>query len=134
MSSLSLEIEDSSGHALTDKTYHILRDFLQQDSRLTIEDAAQAVLTLLPENAPLSTEVWEIGEICIELAKQVPYYHPSQLKLAELFEKLGKSTKFGSRHASKATTYPRASAIHKHRLPLKIRRVQIQVTILDTSV
>ncbi|KAI9837081.1 MAG: hypothetical protein M1819_000730 [Sarea resinae] len=95
MSSLDLKLEDPPGHALTDKTFRLLRDFLQPDTVLTMESTAESILELLPENAPLSTDIWSFGETCIELAEQIPYYHPSQLKLAALFEHLGQSAKLG---------------------------------------
>ncbi|KAI9860061.1 MAG: hypothetical protein M1813_006409 [Trichoglossum hirsutum] len=77
----------------TDKIFIILRDFLQPDAALSLESTAKSILDLLPEEAPLSTEVWSFGELCFELAEQIPYYHPSQIKFARLLEYLGRSTK-----------------------------------------
>lgn len=94
MSALSLRIEGPDD-PLAYQTLHILQDFLQPSSRLTIKDTAHSILALLPKNAPYSTEIWSFGETCIEIAEQIPYDHPSQLKLAALFEELGKSSKFG---------------------------------------
>jgi len=103
MSALSLRIEDPDA-PLANKTHRILQNFLQPSSRLTIRDTAQSILALLPKNASGSTEVWNFGEICIEIAEQIPYYHPSQIKLAAVFEGLGKSSKFGSPQSSEVFT------------------------------
>lgn len=60
----------------------ILRDFLQPDTKLSLQEAAKAILVLIPANASGYAEVCSFGEICVELAEQIPYHHPSQLKLA----------------------------------------------------
>ncbi|KAI9762428.1 MAG: hypothetical protein M4579_000404 [Chaenotheca gracillima] len=96
MSSLDLQLEGLGDCTITDKTFAILRDFLQPDTALTLEGVAQSILDLLPEKAPHSTDVWLFGEVCIELAEQIPYGHPSQIKLTALLEHLGKFAKFTS--------------------------------------
>ncbi len=103
MSALSLRIEDPDD-LLANQTHRILQDFLQPSSRLTIKDTAHSILAFLPKNASGSTEVWDFGETCIEIVEQIPYYHPSQIKLAALFEELGKSSKFGSLQSSEVLT------------------------------
>ncbi|KAL1872447.1 hypothetical protein VTK73DRAFT_1525 [Phialemonium thermophilum] len=75
------------------KIFAILSDFLQPYSQMTISSAATAVLDLLPSNAPLSTEVWVTGELVLELAEQIPYNHPSQVKLAKMMEQMRWSSK-----------------------------------------
>jgi hypothetical protein len=84
-----------------DKVFVILRDLLQPDTTLSLESAAESVLALLPENAPLSTEIWSFGEVCFELSEQIPYHHPSQLKLARFLEYIGRSTKVNDKMTSK---------------------------------
>lgn len=103
MSALSFKIEDPDD-VLINKIFQILQDFLQPSSRLTVEDAARSILALLPDKAPVSTEVWVFGETCLEIAEQVPYHHPSQIKFAALFRELGKSSKFGSLQSSEVCT------------------------------
>ncbi len=103
MSALSLKIEDPDD-PLANKTHRILQGFLQPSSRLTIKDTAHSLLALLPKNASDSTEIWNFGEICIEIAEQIPYYHASQIKLTALFEELAKSSKFGLLHSSEVFT------------------------------
>lgn len=94
MSSLDLELEVPT-ESLAHKTFHILHDFLQPDTASTLETTAQSILDLLPENAPYGHEVWILGETCIEIAEQIPYHHPSQLKLAALLDYIGMSPKLG---------------------------------------
>jgi len=101
MYSLNLKMEDPPGDAIPDKTFALLRDFLEPHSTVTLEFTARSIEDLLPGKAPLSTEIWDFGESCIEVAEQIPYYHTSQLKLAGLLEYLASSPKLGQSHASK---------------------------------
>ena len=94
MSSLDLKIEIPTD-ALTYKFFCILRDYLQPDTTLTLHSTALSVLELLPNDDPQSIEVAFFGETCVELAEQIPYHHPSQIKLAGLLESIGDSEKFG---------------------------------------
>lgn len=95
MSSLDLKMVVPTSDIMH-KVFKILRVFLQPNTVVTQQSAANSILDLLPDKAPESTEVWEFGELCIELAEQIPYHHPSQLKLVGLLHYLGMSTKFGS--------------------------------------
>lgn len=76
-----------------EKVFVILRDFLQPDTTLSLVSAMESITEILPEGAPESTEVWSFGTICLDLAEQIPYHHPSHQKLARLLEYLGESTK-----------------------------------------
>lgn len=69
-----------------------LNEFLQPNSDVSLETAAESILKLLPE-APYSNEVAEFGRIVIELARQIPYHHPAHVKLAALMEEVTMSTK-----------------------------------------
>lgn len=75
------------------KVFLILRDFLQPDTTKSLESTIQSILDLLPKNAPMSSEVWCVGQVCLELAEQIPYHHPSQIKLARVVEELSRSAK-----------------------------------------
>ena len=101
MYSLELKMEEPSGDPSLDKTFALLRDFLQPESILTLEFTARSIEDLLPEKAPLSTEIWIFGETCVDIAEQIPYHHPSHLKLAALLEYLANSPKLGQVHTSK---------------------------------
>lgn len=72
----------------------ILRDFLQPDTKLSLQEAANSLLVLIPANASNNAEVCSFGGICMELAEQIPYHHPSQLKLSQLLHYLSRSPKF----------------------------------------
>lgn len=72
----------------------ILRDFLQPDTKMSLKEVAKSLLVLIPPNASEHAEVCSFGEICVELAEQIPYHHPSQLKLTQLLHYLSMSTKF----------------------------------------
>lgn len=72
----------------------ILRDFLQPDTKLSVQEAAESLLVLIPANASNNAEVCSFGGICVELAEQIPYHHPSQLKLVQLLHYLSRSPKF----------------------------------------
>lgn len=72
----------------------ILRDFLQPETKLSLQEVAKSILVLIPANAAGNAEVFSFGEICVELAEQIPFDHPSQLKLAQLLHHLSMSPKF----------------------------------------
>ncbi|KAK2760866.1 hypothetical protein FQN54_002106 [Arachnomyces sp. PD_36] len=75
------------------KVFLILKDFLQPDTNLPLHYVVDTIAGLFPRNAALSTEVWSFGVVCLELAQQIPYQHPSQQKLVRLLEHLAKSEK-----------------------------------------
>ncbi|KAF7594723.1 hypothetical protein BBP40_008430 [Aspergillus hancockii] len=75
------------------KVFRILDDFLQPDTETSLEVAVKAILEFIPD-APLSDEVALVGDIVLELAQQIPYHHPSQVKLARVMEGLTTSPKF----------------------------------------
>ena len=94
MSSLDLKMDVPTA-SFCENLFPILLGCLQPDTAMTLKSTANSILDLLPEKDPNSTDVWSFGELCIELAEQIPYHHSSQLKLAGLLECLGKSTKLG---------------------------------------
>lgn len=77
----------------------ILRDFLQPDAELSLQEAAKSLLVLIPPNASGHAEVCSFGGICVELAEQIPYHHVSQLKLAQLLHYLSVSPKFKHKYS-----------------------------------
>jgi len=80
------------------KVAAILRDFLQPDTKVAPKEAATSLLVLIPKNAAEHAEVCSFGEICVELAEQIPYHHPSQLKFTQLLYHLSVSPKFISKY------------------------------------
>lgn len=77
----------------------ILCDFLQPDTKLSHNEVLRSILALIPENGAGSAEVASFSGICVELAEQIPYHHPSQLKFAQLLSTLGRSPKFTSEYS-----------------------------------
>ena len=126
MSSLHLRLGDDEDPfapgSYETKSFAILQDCLQPDTRLSQESTANSILDLLPENEPYPGNVWDFGGLCIELAEQIPYYHPSQLKLAELLRYIGMSTKLG-KVTELEVEIPQMIRDPKCRLPITIRRV-----------
>ena len=100
---LVLKMEAPPGDPIPDKIFSLLREFLQPQSRRTLESVARLIIETLPDKAPQSREVWAFGESCIEIAEQIPYSHPSQLKLAGLIEYLANSVKLGQVYPSMAS-------------------------------
>lgn len=107
MSSLKFELEDPTGEVIPTKTFNLLREYLQPNSTPTKVSTAQSILDLLPQSAPLSNEVWLFGETVLELAEQIPYHHPSHLKLVLLLDHLGTSTKLNSANSGQYIRYQR---------------------------
>ncbi|GIJ91228.1 hypothetical protein Asppvi_010193 [Aspergillus pseudoviridinutans] len=77
-----------------EKVFQILNDYFHPDTKTPLDSAVHSILALLPEKEPLSTEVWDVGVVVLQLAEQIPYHHPSQIKLARLMEELTRSPKF----------------------------------------
>ncbi|KAH8907660.1 hypothetical protein BR93DRAFT_926681 [Coniochaeta sp. PMI_546] len=71
------------------KDYRIMDDFLQPDSVMCLEAAANSLLDLIPEHYG-SSGVVGIITLC---ANVIPWYHTSHLKLAYLSERLRWSPK-----------------------------------------
>ena len=66
------------------RVFRILRKVLQPESTITAEDAAGALASLLPPIASTSDgsdELSSIMEVFLEIAWQIPYNHPSMIKL-----------------------------------------------------
>jgi hypothetical protein len=97
-----------------EKVFEILNDYLQPDTTSSLHSAVHSILALLPENAPLSTEVWNVGEVVLHLAKQIPYHHPSQIKLARIMEELTCSPKFASGLSEKVSSACRKLLSNNH--------------------
>ena len=68
--------------AFATKMLHILQDFLRPraEKSATLKATAQAVLKALPDVPPHAGEIYKFGSVCQEVAEQIPYHHPAQLK------------------------------------------------------
>lgn len=84
-----------------DQVFVILREFLQPDTAIPLKSTAYCILALLPEEDPLSLVVASSGELCLELAEQIPYHHLSQVKFARLLEFISRSTNVTDKYSKK---------------------------------
>lgn len=92
------------------KIFLILEDYLQPNSKTSLESAVQSILTLIPENASMSNEVYRVGQVFLELAEQIPYHHPSQIKLVRAVEELSRSAKFTNPPDDRVRLHPHLHA------------------------
>lgn len=59
----------------------VLRDFLQPDSTISSVDAAERVINVFPYKY---ADLRQLISVYFEIAEQIPYHHPSHLKLVTL--------------------------------------------------
>ena len=136
MSSLNLYMQDEKDSFPIDdyslKTFPILRDYLEPGTHLTLESTASSILNLLPEFGPYPrTEESSFSGLCIEMGEQIPYHHPSQLKLVELLAYIGMSEKLGE--MAHLIEVPRIVRYAKCRSPVTFRRVRNLANFIATS-
>ena len=81
---LDLQLEEPGDDTLSDQVFDIVRNTLQPDFELPLENAVQKIGALLPESKPYSSEVGTFLETCYEVADQIPHSHPSMTKLVTL--------------------------------------------------
>ena len=79
------------------RVFDILREFLQPDSKTSPRDAALKISSLLPQQQHIkydnSPELFSLWQLCIEIVWQIPYNHPSMVKLVRLIEQLNDCSK-----------------------------------------
>ncbi|KAJ5105411.1 hypothetical protein NUU61_002758 [Penicillium alfredii] len=81
------------------RLFAILDDFLQSNNNNTEtshDSAVRSILRLVPDGVPLLQEVSNVGQVILEIAEQIPYYHPAHVKLARVLEEPSISPKFMS--------------------------------------
>ena len=108
MSSLNLCLAEPETYLQPEKQVHsTLLEYLQPKKQcVTIESTATSLLNMLPKDKVESTEVWMFWKFCIDLAEQIAYHHPLQLKLVELMQYLYLSPQLShldEEHDSKVT-------------------------------
>ncbi|KAI9750028.1 MAG: hypothetical protein M4579_006634 [Chaenotheca gracillima] len=94
MASLTLEEEEPEEGSIVSKTFSIIRPFLQPGTKTTLESTARSILEILPESDSRSSDIKMFAQACIEIAEQIPYHHPSLIKLVDLLEDITPSPKF----------------------------------------
>lgn len=83
------DVSISKGILPTDyKTFFILQGFLQPHSTVALKDAIDRLIMF-----SLTGDMRFINSVCLELAEQIPYSHPSQAKLARLLWGVGRTEK-----------------------------------------
>lgn len=103
MATLNLTMEDfdkvDAKKAAAEKTtfnvsraFIIVRDFLQPESTIRLDAAADDIVAMLPDEVS-SVDSFEFSAMCVELAEQIPYSHPSHIKLARLVFRLARCQK-----------------------------------------
>lgn len=89
---LDLRLEEPGDDPISDQVMDILRDTLQPDGKTSLESAVEQITALLPKGRPSSTEVGSFVETCFEAAEQIPYSHPSMIKLVTIIDRCLKSS------------------------------------------
>lgn len=77
--------------------FNVLNDYLQPDSKLSVDEAAQCLDAIMPENRPPQFDeekepagnwMLELSELIWDIAKQTPCNHEGQDKLVQLLHAL----------------------------------------------
>ena len=88
---ITLQLEEPGDDPLTDSCFDILCEAVQIDSTISLDNAAQQLLNLLPEGnpylAPVSSFLLGILGTCYQVADQIPYPRgDSQERLVTIIE------------------------------------------------
>ncbi|KAJ5825489.1 hypothetical protein N7474_002627 [Penicillium riverlandense] len=79
--------------AQTYDAFQIFNEYLQPDTKTSHDSAVESLLALVPK-ADNDQEVMTIINVVLELAEQIPYYHPSHIKLARIMEEFSCHSRF----------------------------------------
>lgn len=117
MASLDLSLEDYFDDVTEDakqaqlsaegysdlKALKILDEFLQPNSTISLMAATDSIIGLLPpwDNSPSLSPSVGFAFVVYEVARHIPWNHPSMLKLVSLVECLGWSNRFSDLDALK---------------------------------
>lgn len=83
---LNFQLEELEDDTFAIQLYDILRQVLQPDATLYIEDATSQITAILPEKTPDASDIGEFFCICDDVAEQIPFEHPSVTKLVNLVD------------------------------------------------
>ncbi|KFY13588.1 hypothetical protein V492_03150 [Pseudogymnoascus sp. VKM F-4246] len=72
------------------KVFIVLKEFLQPNSEILLQEAAGRIIGIFPVGHLGMTA---LNTVCLECAEQIPYAHPSQLKLVRLLWIIGRKGK-----------------------------------------
>lgn len=70
------------------RVFVIVENFLQPHSKISLEEASDSVIGIFPVG---HLDLSPINSVCLELAEQIPYTHPSLVKLSRLLWMVGRN-------------------------------------------
>lgn len=89
------------GYIPTDwEVFLILQEFFQPNSKISPEEAVDRIIAIFPDGY---SDLRSINDVCLELAEQIPYHHPSQLKLVRLLWLIGRNETRIKNHSSQVS-------------------------------
>ena len=94
MALLKLKLVEPTDNPVESKMFNIFDDYLHPYSVRSLVSTVEAIIDMLPEKKMPWHPASLLVPMCVELAEQIPYHHPSQHKLVRLIMRLGGSTKF----------------------------------------
>lgn len=109
MAALNLQIDETDptlkkvyGRYSDWKAFGILTRYLEPGSDLSDEQATELLYEILPspDDKKLSGQPDMLGCVLLDIAKQIPYHHPSQIRLLNIFKHLGKTDRMTLRHTN----------------------------------
>jgi hypothetical protein len=117
MSSLNLSFEQDAtskevhGRYSDWKAFEVLQRYLEPDRNLSVEQATALIHDMLPtetEKIHLAGQPGMFATLVLEVAQQIPYPHPSQVRLVRLLQRLAISSKLNqlTTFEVKETTIP----------------------------
>lgn len=88
--------KDSTTNLWDRKPFEVLQRYLQPDGDLSLSETSRLILAMQPDQ-PLKKgqfSIWNnIGYHVLAVSRQIPYNHPSQIKLALLMKRLASAKK-----------------------------------------
>ena len=94
---LNLVLEGDEPWVINQRIFYILNTYLQPNARLSPVNAAQEIDKLFPLNRPREEDkenedpaifLFEMWDVVVSLAEQIPWNHPGQNRLVELIQAL----------------------------------------------
>ncbi|CRG86319.1 hypothetical protein PISL3812_03324 [Talaromyces islandicus] len=103
------------------KAFGILTRYLEPGSDLSDEQATELLYDILPspDNKKLSGQPDMLGCVLLDIAKQIPYHHPSQIRLLNLFKRLGKTDKMTLHFSHEEYKYSYYNTMHFLKITLR---------------
>lgn len=83
---LNFQLEEPGDDPLCDKIIDVLAQVLQPENTTPLNAAVDQIVVLLPQGQPYSDEVGDFLTTCYEAAEQIPYDHPSMIKLVTVID------------------------------------------------